>query len=213
MLRNMLERVRRDLGVGIDLVNEIRSSLERWQSISRREESETRERGAPSDREHEDDLRERLTELLYDLKSVAGRINEELGDVSSGAADLPPARITPSLSFHALYEDITDAPLARHPPTDQEIWADGFDLAAGRWGLHLSGTALLEPQLAISVRAPEAGASPVEPFLTLVRPAEGFEKVTLDSSGSGKIALPEGQSVMLLQADEVWEIRLSFSEW
>jgi hypothetical protein len=56
------------------------------------------------------------------------------------------------------------------------------------------------------------GAPSAEPFLTLVRPAEGFETVNLDSSGSGKIALPADESVMLLQADEIWEVRLSFSE-
>jgi hypothetical protein len=213
MLRNLLERVRRDLGVGIDLVNEIQSSLERWRHIGRHEESETRERGAPSDREHEDDLRERLTELLYELKSVASRINEELGDVPYAAADLTPsARIAASLPLDALFEDTLDAPIARHPPTDQGIWADVLDLAAGPWRLHLSGTALPQPKLAISVRANQAKAASVEPFLTLVRPAAGFETVNLDSSGNGKIALPAGESVMLLQADEVWEIRLSFRE-
>jgi hypothetical protein len=37
--------------------------------------------------------------------------------------------------------------------------------------------------------------------------------VILDSSGTGKIALPAGDSVMLLQGDEVWEVRLAFHDW
>ena len=52
----------------------------------------------------------------------------------------------------------------------------------------------------------------VDPFLTLVRPAEGFETVNLDSSRTGDIALPTGESVILLQGDEVWEVRLSFRD-
>ena len=64
----------------------------------------------------------------------------------------------------------------------------------------------------ISLRGDQVGMPPVDPFLTLVRPAEGFETVNLDSSGSGEIALPAGDSVMLLQGDEVWEVRLSFRD-
>ena len=62
------------------------------------------------------------------------------------------------------------------------------------------------------MRANQVGSPSVEPFRTLVRPAEGFETMHLDPCGSGKIALPAGESVMLLQADEVWEIHLSFCE-
>jgi hypothetical protein len=49
--------------------------------------------------------------------------------------------------------------------------------------------------------------------LTLVRPAEAFETVNLDSSGIGEIALPTGDSVVLLQAEEIWEVRLSFRDY
>jgi hypothetical protein len=85
-------------------------------------------------------------------------------------------------------------------------------LLAGPWAPNLAGTALPKPQLAVSVRGDQVEAPSLEPFLiiSLVRPAEGFETVHLDSSGSGKIGLPAGESVMLLQADEVWEGRLFF---
>ena len=86
-------------------------------------------------------------------------------------------------------------------------------LRLGPWALHLAGTAVPTPQLAVSLRGNQWETPSVEPFLTLVRPAEGFETVNLDSSGSGKIVLPAGESVMLLQGDEVWEVRLSFRDW
>jgi glycine/D-amino acid oxidase-like deaminating enzyme len=95
-------------------------------------------------------------------------------------------------------------------PTDQETWADAFAIEAGPWAVHLTGTALPAPQLAINLRANLGAIIPMEPFLTLVRPAQGFETVNLDSDGSGKIALPRGDSVMLVQGDEVWEVHLSF---
>jgi hypothetical protein len=100
--------------------------------------------------------------------------------------------------------------LERARRADREIWADAFDLAAGPWALHLTGTAHPTPQLTVWLRENQMGPPPIEPFLTLVRPSEGFETINLDSSGSGKMALLTGDSVMLLQADEVWEIRLSF---
>ena len=90
MLRNLLQRARRDLDAGMSLVNEAQSSLERWWDINRREESETREGGAPADPEAES-VRERLTELLHELEMVADRINDELGDIASATAGLFPA--------------------------------------------------------------------------------------------------------------------------
>jgi hypothetical protein len=98
-------------------------------------------------------------------------------------------------------------------PTDQERWTDGFDLEAGPWAIHLTGSAVPTPRLVISLRGDQVRMPSVDPFLTLVRPAEGFETVNLDSSGIGEVALPTGHSVMLLQADEVWEVRLSFGDF
>ena len=49
-----------------------------------------------------------------------------------------------------------------------------------------------------------------EPFLALVRPRDGFETATIDSEGRASFPLPLDESVLLIQDDEVWEIRLSF---
>ena len=94
---------------------------------------------------------------------------------------------------------------------------DTVDVEAGPWGPHLAGTALPKPELAItvlaiSVRGNQVRAPSAEPFLPMVRSAEGFETVDLDSSGRGKVAVPAGESVILLQAGDVWEIRLLFRE-
>jgi hypothetical protein len=205
MLRNLLKQAQRDLGAGMILVNETQSSLERWWNIIRREESEKREAGTPTNREAED-LRERLAALLRELEVVANRVKDELGDVSSAAAGMfPPAAVAASLSLDALLEDDPIGPRQeRRPPSDREMWMDAFDLEAGPWALHLAGAALPKPQLTVSVRGNEVGEPPAAPFLALVRPVEGFETVNLDSSGSGKIALPAGESVMLLQAAASW---------
>ena len=124
----------------------------------------------------------------------------------------------PARRLLALTIRLPVATLARRPrlerplPTDQESWADAFDLEAGPWAVHLTGTAVTTPQLVVSLRENQVVAPSVEPFLTLVRPAEGFETVNLDSSGSCRLALPAGDSMMLLQGDEVWEVRLSFRD-
>ena len=66
------------------------------------------------------------------------------------------------------------------------------------------------PQIEITVREKQAGGEPTEPSLTLVRPRRSFETATIDSEGRASLALLPGESVLLVQADEVWEIRLSF---
>ena len=123
-------------------------------------------------------------------------------------------RLAASLSLEALsdVDFLVGQPLQRRLPTDHERWADAYDLEAGPWAIHLTGNAVPTPRLVVSLRGDQVGMPSVDPFLTLVRPAEGFETVNLDSSGSGKLALPAGDSVMLLQGDEVWEVRLSFRD-
>jgi hypothetical protein len=210
MLRNLLERARRDLDAGMRLVNEALSSLQAWWNVRRRAESETRGSGAPADRDAEN-LCERLTELLRELEIVANRI----GDLTSATGGMfPRAQVAASLSLETpsdadLYEGLSE----RRLPTDQESWADAFDLEAGPWAIHLTGNAIPTPRLVVSLREDQVGMPSDDLFLTLVRPAEGFETVNLDSSGIGEIALPTGDSVMLLQADEVWEVRLSFRDF
>ena len=211
MLRNLLQRARRDLDAGMKLVNEAQSSLERWWHITRRKESETGEGGAPADPEAQS-VRERLTELLHELEMVANRINNELGDIASATAGLFPPAPLAALSDKLFEEDLVVAQQEQRFDADRETWEDAFDLELGPWVLHLAGIAAPTPQLAVALRANQLGTHSVDPFLTLVRPEEGFETVNLDSSGSGKIVLPAGESVMLLQGDRVWEVRLSFHD-
>jgi hypothetical protein len=209
MLRNLLERSRRDLDAGMSLINEALSSLQIWSDVHRRAESETRGSGASANREAEN-LRERLKALLRELEIVANRI----GDITSATDDMSPrAQIAESLSLETPSNaDLYQAPLERRLPTGQERWVDAFDLEAGPWAIRLTGSAVTTPRLVVYLRGDQVGPWD-DLFLTLVRPAEGFETVNLDSSGIGEIALPTGDSVMLLQADEIWEVRLSFRDF
>jgi hypothetical protein len=210
MLRNVLARARRDLDTGMSLVNEAESSLERWSNIIRRQQSETSEHGAWGDRDAED-LRHHMRASLLGLQNLANQISQELGAVSK--LDLfakdPSAEENRVAAYQDLFVERLVAAEASRLPPNRETWTNTFGVEAGPWALHLAGTTVPTPQLAVSLHE-KVGAPSVEPFLTLVRPAEGFETVHLDSSGSGKIGLPAGESVMLLQADEVWEVRLLF---
>ena len=208
-LGNLLERAQRNFYLAKSFVDDARAFLERWWNVSRHEGSGTHEGGARTDREAED-FRDRLTGLLGEMESVSDRILAEL-------RMFPPAQraASPSSPINAAM-DLVVAERASfddlRSPTDRKTWADAFDFGAGSWALHLTGTAAPTPQLTVSLHGNQEGTSPGVPFLTLVRPAEGFETVNLDSSGTGKIALLKGDSVMLLQGHEVWEVRLSFRD-
>jgi len=205
-LRNILQRVRRDFDTGTNLVNEAQSFLERGWLAIRREELESHDGESSTDRE-------RLTELLRELAVVASRINNEIGNVASAKAATSPAappKMSPFVEFEearfARVEDYQAGPAA----ADSEPWADALAVAAGPWTLRLTGAAVPTPELVVSLHGNRVGTSQVDQLLTLVRPSEGFEPLNLDSFGRAKVALPAGDSVMLLQGEEVWQVRLSF---
>lgn len=152
---------------------------------------------------HEEQLRERLRRLQLICTRIREGIAEIGLDVDAGLPRASFAAAEARLDFERLQT------LALQD--DHETWADAFDIQAGHWALHLTGTALPTPQLAITLRGDLEGASSSKPLITLVRPAQGFEIVNLDSSGNGKVALPPDESVMLVQGDEVWEVRLTFN--
>ena len=106
----------------------------------------------------------------------------------------------------------SDAPQMAFPmsPGDHDTWADAMAVQAGPWGVNLSGTTLPSPRLRVAVGEGKHETSHSEPFLALVRPRHGFETATIDSEGRASFPLPPGESVLLVQDDDVWEIRLSF---
>jgi hypothetical protein len=89
-------------------------------------------------------------------------------------------------------------------------WTGSIGIEAGPWSLLLVGFARPSPRLAITARENEKGAHGTAPFMTLVRPHEGFEIATVTRSGEAQIPLPQGESVLLVQADEIWEVGLRF---
>jgi hypothetical protein len=206
MLRDVLERAWRDFDTGKDLISEARSFLERWWQNVRSEELEPRDTGGSHRREAEE-VRERLTELLRELEIIGRRINDEVSSIASAMKGmiLPPP--LPPRAGRLTVTRVTGAPPLL---TDRETWTDAFEMHAGPWALHLSGTVVPTPQLSVTLRGNREGTASIEPLLTMVRPAENFETVHLDSHGSGRVALLSGRSIMLLQGDEVWVVHLSF---
>jgi hypothetical protein len=89
-------------------------------------------------------------------------------------------------------------------------WTGSIGIEAGPWALLLVGSARPSARLAITVRENEKGTHGSVPFMTLVRPHEGFEMATVTPSGEAQIPLPQGESVLLVQGDEIWEIGLTF---
>jgi short chain dehydrogenase len=59
-------------------------------------------------------------------------------------------------------------------------------------------------------RRGEAVRADIRDIAALRRPHQGFETATLGSTGEAQVALPQGESVLLVQHDEIWEIRLMF---
>lgn len=190
LISHALDRARRDFHFGLDLVQVLQPLLARWQASNRQQ---------PEGRM----LEEELKELLRQLQQLGARIGEDIGEIDLVTDEGSPV-VPAGASFLLADVRFAEANLR----ADHDIWTDAFDIEAGPWVLHLTGTALPKPQLAIALRANRDGLSR-ELFLTLVRPARRFEIVDLDAAGAGKVALPPGESVVLVQDDEVWEVRLN----
>jgi hypothetical protein len=196
-----------DFGAVMSLVQELESLLTALQELDKRAQSEPLGTEVPDDNNAQN-VRRRLIGLLPDVRMIAERISEQFSHLLSMMTDMAGASRTSFESSDAVME-YEPLPYPASLP-DLETWSEACDVAAGPWTLHLSGRALPRPELAVALRGNSEEASAIEPFLTMVQPARGFELVNLDTSGSGKVALPNGESVMLVQGDEVWEIRLAF---
>jgi hypothetical protein len=192
----VLDRVRRDFDAGLNIVNEVQPLVARWEEFDRRSRFKGKERDGPL-------LEERLTELLCELQRLGAGIKANIREL---AIDAGPPRASYAMAASQVVADSQLPPL----PADHGMWVDTFTIEAGPWLLHLTGSAMPTPQLAVTLLGDRDRVSREEPFLTLVRPAQGFEIVNLDSSGNGKIALPPRESVLLVQSDEVWDVRLNF---
>jgi hypothetical protein len=206
----MLKRSMMDFHTVGHLVEEMESLLSSWHESIRREPFQMGNDKIASGEETEQ-LEERLLRSLGRLETMADDVKGKLARFASEIRDdIEPTQRAASLSVQRFSEYRSKALSDHFLPFDVDGWMDAVNVEAGPWALHLAGNAVPAPELAISLRRNQVGTPSVDPFLTLVRPAEGFETVDLDSSGNGKIALPAGDSVMLLQGNEVWEVRLSF---
>jgi len=208
MLGAVLKVTMNELHSSMHLMEGAQSLLARWEASNLSGEFDRRGTDI-SERDNEEQVGEQLLESLRELERVADHIRAELGRIPLRIAGEPRSDAQVAL----LREDALAASFelrGLRPPLDSKGWMDDADMRAGHWVLHLTGSARPAPQLAITLREHDKATSPAEPFLTLVRPGQDFQVFKLDSSRSGKVALPIGESVMLVQDDKVWEIPLSF---
>lgn len=226
MLRNMLERTERDLAWARMLIEEARPLLARWAQINL--ELEQRQIGVPTDEEprrvEASRVGERLVELLNSVQErcdqIRGHIYEIIPSVTTDASlaasarvedqanEDPLAELSRLIALRDVFQPDEDEELAYD--FDREEWSETINVEAGPWEIDFAGTARPGPRLAITLSSVERQLTHSNPFLTLVRPQEGFETVDFDPSGRAHIALPRGDSTLLLQGDEVWQVRLKF---
>jgi hypothetical protein len=200
ILADRLEHARHELAAGIALIDEIRSQLARWREVGSGRAREAH-RGEDSEDREAASIEERLLGLVQRLRAMAAHMADGLDDVEfSTAPRLPTRRDMPAIS--AAYARAT------HLDTD-ETWTDTIDVEAGPWALSLAGSARPAPELSITVRPASMRFSVVEPLITLVRGRQSFETVQMDSARLGNVPLLPGESVLLVQDDEVWEVQLS----
>jgi hypothetical protein len=209
-----------DYGHAMMLVEEVQLLL-RLHEINR---ATQREAGVTDDlgSDHADTIQERLESLIPELLMARDRISERFAHLLSIVDELRSAGRTESASpEEAASASLEEAAEFREFRSDEawgvvrvpdyETWADAFDVRAGPWALHLTGTARPTPQLSVMLSSADQEVADEQPFLTLVRPKQGFESANIDSAGRATIALPRGESVLLVQHDEVWEVRLTLS--
>jgi hypothetical protein len=203
-LLSVLERARSHLDAGRYLINEIEALLERPQGTAPREGSQSRDDDLSRSGRIER-VREQLRELVRQFQIIA-----KTASMIMPSAEAVSRREPSFLERPLRIESDALQTAFSMSPGDHETWADAMAVRAGPWGVNLSGTILPTPQLKVAVSERKNETSHGEPFLTLVRPRHGFEPATIDSEGRASFPLPLGESVLLVQDDEVWEIRLSF---
>jgi hypothetical protein len=201
-LLSVLERTRSHLDAGQHLIHEMEALLERPEGTDRREGSRPRNDDL-SRRGNIERVTKQLRELLHQFQIIAKTTSMIMTSVEAASGREP--------LFLQMSQRIQSTALMRaRVPDDYKTWADAIGVQAGPWSLNLSGTALPTPRLRVALDQRKHEALHSEPFLTLVRPGQGFETATTDSEGRASFPLPAGASVLLLQHDEVWEIRLLF---
>jgi hypothetical protein len=158
-------------------------------------------------------IERRLLDLLHEVRLISDEtirtvvqdaISSSIGEFESVRRNAP--RLPDTLVEAALpaFERAL-----RISSSELQDWST-IEIAAGPWTLQLGGTALPAPQFAVTLGGADERSAAGEPFLTLVRPKQGFETAGFDASGAAKMALPEGQSLLLVQDAEVWELRLNY---
>jgi hypothetical protein len=203
ILAKNLHRVGHEFAAGIRMLDRAQSLLQRFRR---------RYDASSSDAEQTERT---VIGLLREVKERADRVGEQLSSaVRSMPSGVEERQQPPSADFFssALLEGPAyegPAYFAGHDDLTRTTWSESLALDAGPWSLRFAGVARPLPRLRITIdNAPNVHRSP--PLLTVVRPRRGFETATIVSPGEAEVTLPRGESVLLAQGDEVWEIRLRF---
>jgi hypothetical protein len=208
---NMLQRAAPNFVAGSNLANEARSLLEKWEHFNFGRGRRQFERRKSDSSESGEDVSARLVQVLNELQQLADSIQRDMASVISSIGMVEPRKTPVSRWF--LHESAPAMELrakASMPSLETDRWSRTIDIEAGPWALQLSGVALPAPQLAVTLRRADEKVASVQPLLTLVRPRQGFETANVSPDGHAKMALPQGQTVLLVQSNEVWEVHLNY---
>ena len=216
MLGDMLDETIRDLATARNIVDEVRLLLGRWEKLRRellgKSSDEPTTPGSGPDETSA--IERRLLALLDGTRLIShASVRAVVDDAIAAAVDhvepwadaQRPRSLQPATEMLSAIRTSLQA-----PESGPRGWSETIEVTAGSWALQLSGTALPAAQLAVTLRGTDASAVSEQPMLTLIRPNESFETASLDSDGQAELALPEGESLLLVQGDEVWELRLSY---
>jgi hypothetical protein len=164
----------------------------------------------------EGNLREELTAHAWALDRILQHLEDELGRYEPFEPELPwgssdePARQDDIEDY--LPPDLPAQAAMLRVQSSQMAWPHTVELQAGEWKVSLSGAADPAPRLAVKFEAPADREPSPEVLLTVVRRRHGFEVVALDSECRGEVPLSSGENVLLIQAAQVWELRLVMAE-
>jgi hypothetical protein len=200
MLAKYLALVGHEFAVGKSMVDDAHSLLQQMQR---------QEHVSASDAEEAEG---RLIALLREIQQRADHVREELRSALQSTSNELRIRAVPDPSIAADMELGSSARLSREtffedwafPGGD---WAESLGIDAGPYSLRLAGVALPSPRVRITIEN-ATKIHGILPQLSLVRPHRGFESAIVVPSGEAQINVPRGESVLLVQADEVWEIEL-----
>jgi hypothetical protein len=216
----LLERASGPLITGRELVERALSLLAWWERLNL-----DRAKLNPVEDEARDSelqiISERLADVLLQLQRESNQLADDVRQTVSTTIE---GALGDAFSFLVgLRAEFRSTPAARTSyaklasyeasGADLNGWSEVATVDAGSWSLLLAGTASPSPILFVTLQALDTQAASEPPTLSLVRPNQGFETANVESEGLGKVNLPVGQTILLVQGEkEIWQVPLTLRE-